>query len=149
MYKVITKQLNNINENTDSNKSFFVDDLESITESNDNFRKVLYTSKHSQLVVMSLDINEDIGYETHDLDQFFRIEEGEGISVIDGKEYPIKSGSGLIIPSGTKHNIINTGKTKLKLYSIYSPPNHKDGTIHKTKEIAKNDNEHFDGILSS
>lgn len=143
MYKVITKK--KLNENTLSNQSGFIDNIEKITEDNDNFRKVIYTANNCQLVAMSLDANEDIGAETHTLDQFFRIEEGTGISVIDGKEYEIYPGAGIIIPAGVKHNIINTGDTKLKLYSIYSPPNHKDGTIHKTKEIAKADDEHFDG----
>ena len=121
----------------------FVTDIEKDTTDNKYFRKVLYTGKTSQLVLMSLKPNEDIGVETHkDIDQFFRIDDGSGKVVINGVEHPIKNGSAFIIPQGAEHNVI-AGEKGLKIYSIYSPPNHKDGTIHKTKEDAKE--EHFDG----
>lgn len=120
------------------------DDVEQDTLKNDNYRKVLFTGKHSQLVLMSIPSGADIGEETHpSVDQFFRIEEGEGKSVIDGIEYPLKNATGLIVPAGSKHNIFSTGKGPLKLYSIYSPPNHPPGTIHATKAdqpIEKNAN---------
>lgn len=127
----------------------YVNNIEKITEDNDNFRKVLYTSDYSQLVVMSLKPKEDIGQETHGLDQFFRIEEGEGIAILDGTKYHFQSGYCIIVPAGTTHNIINTSETKpLKIYTLYSPPNHKDQTIHRTKQDAKNDHEHYDGIVT-
>lgn len=124
----------------------FVTNIEKEAVDNDNFRKVLYTGKNSQLVLMSLKAGEDIGEETHpDVDQFFRVDAGLGKVVINGKETDLKNGSAIVIPQGAKHNVINTGKEPLKLYSIYSPPHHADGTIHKTKEEAESDKEHFDG----
>jgi len=127
-------------------KKGFVTDIETDTKQNDNFRKVLYTGKNSQLVLMSLKPGEDIGEEVHkDTDQFFRVDAGSGKVVINGNESEIKNGSAIVIPQGAKHNVINTGKEDLKLYSIYSPPHHEDGTIHKTKEEAESDKEHFDG----
>ncbi len=115
----------------------FVVDIESETKDNKNFRKVLYTGEHTQLVVMALGPNEDIGEEVHDnLDQFFRVDDGSGKVIINGKEKPLKDGSAFIIPGGTKHNVI-AGDGGLKLYTLYSPPNHEDGTVHKTKEIAE------------
>ncbi len=125
----------------------FVQNIEKATLKNDNFRKVLYTVKHSQLVLMSLRPGEEIGEETHDtLDQFFRFEKGEGKVVIEGKESEIKDGFAVVIPAGTLHNIINTSQTEfLKLYTIYSPPNHADGVEFKTKEEAEASSEHFDG----
>ena len=121
--------------------------IEKDTISNDNFRKVLYTGKKLQLVLMSLKAGEDIGEEVHPaVDQFFRIEKGIGEAVINGNKHSLSDGTSLIVPAGSKHNLTNTGKSELKLYSIYSPPNHKDGTIHKTKEKAVEDeDEHFDG----
>lgn len=98
---------------------------------------------------MSLPPGEDIGLEMHHLDQFFRCESGTGVALVGGKEYPLTDGSSIIIPEGTEHNIKNTGDTDLKLYTIYAPPNHKDGTVHKTKAEAESDNERFDGILST
>jgi mannose-6-phosphate isomerase-like protein (cupin superfamily) len=125
--------------NEEKIKTFDVRNIEKETLANNNFRKVLFTGKNLQLVLMSLNPNEEIGMEVHNtVDQFFRIDEGEGELQVEGKE-PIKISDGfsIIIPQGTKHNIINTSKTeKLKLYSLYSPPNHKDGVIHKTKEEA-------------
>lgn len=130
-------------------KGFFID-IEKATKENKNFRQVLYTSKHSQLVLMSLLPGEEIGEEIHpDVDQFFRIESGEGKCIIDGNEYEIKDGTAIIVPQGAKHNVINTGNTELKLYTIYSPPEHKDKVIHPTKEIALADKEdYFDGVTS-
>jgi mannose-6-phosphate isomerase-like protein (cupin superfamily) len=113
-------------------------DIEKKTEKNKYFREVLFTAPHSQLVVMSLKPGEDIGLETHpDTDQFFRVEEGKGKAILDGQEYKLEDGSALVIPAGTEHNVINTSSKKaLKLYTIYTPPEHPDGTIHKTKAEA-------------
>jgi len=121
--------------------------IEKETLENDNFRKVLYTSTHSQLVLMSLLPNEDIGMEVHpDNDQFFRFEQGEGKCIIDGNEYELKDGSVIVVPAGAEHNIINTSSTKsLKLYTIYSPAHHKDGIIRKTKQEAMDNEAEFDG----
>lgn len=112
--------------------------IEDLTLKNDFFRQVLFTGNHSQLVLMSLKPNEEIGLETHnENDQFFRFEEGEGKVIIDGEEFAVKDGDAVIVPSGHEHNIINTSSEKaLKLYTIYSPAHHPDGTIHKTKEEA-------------
>jgi mannose-6-phosphate isomerase-like protein (cupin superfamily) len=125
----------------------FLTDIEEATVKNDNFRKVLFTAHNSQLVLMSLKPGEDIGAETHDLDQFIRVEAGRGTASLNGKDFPIHDGSALVIPAGTKHNIINSGKDEaLKLYTIYSPPEHKDGVVHRTKQDAQADAEdHFDG----
>jgi mannose-6-phosphate isomerase-like protein (cupin superfamily) len=132
----------------DLNKGF-VSDIEKDTIDNINFRKVLYTGQHSQLVLMSLKPKEDIGEEIHDVDQFFRIESGKGLVVINDKETLIKNGSAIVVPAGAQHNVINrSDKDDLKLYSIYSPPHHKNGTIHKTKDDAEKDTEHFDGVTS-
>lgn len=122
----------------------FVTDIEKDTVENDNFRKVLYTGPHSQLVLMALKAEEDIGEEVHDVDQFFRIDSGKGVVVINGKETAVKDGSAFIVPAGATHNVL-AGKEGLKLYSIYSPPHHKDKTIHKTKAEAEEKDEHFDG----
>jgi mannose-6-phosphate isomerase-like protein (cupin superfamily) len=126
--------------------------IEKETLKNINFRKVLYTGKHSQLVVMSLKPKEEIGMETHkDNDQFFRFEQGHGQCIIDDSEYSVVSGTAIIIPAGAKHNIINTSKTQaLKMYTIYSPPHHKDGVTRITKEQAeaKENKEEFDGVTT-
>lgn len=116
----------------------YVGNIETTTEQNSFFRQVIYTGKHAQLVVMCLKPSEEIGMEVHDtVDQFFRIEEGEGKVIMNGEENIFSAGFGIIVPAGTEHNIINTSQTEeLKLYTIYSPPNHPDGTIHKTKEEA-------------
>jgi mannose-6-phosphate isomerase-like protein (cupin superfamily) len=123
----------------------FVKDIESIAIKNDEFRQVLYTAKHCQLVVMALKPKEEIGAEVHKLDQFFRVEEGTGEAVLDGLRTPIHAGYAVVVPAGTNHNIINTGSGPLKLYTLYSPPNHRDGVIHHTRTDADGDNEHFDG----
>lgn len=116
----------------------FATDIERDTRQNDNFRKVIFTAPHSQLVLMSLKPGEEIGSEVHsNVDQFFRIEVGEGKVVIEGKETPISDGSAIVVPAGNRHNVINTGSGPLKLYTIYSPPNHPDGTIHRTKQEAE------------
>jgi mannose-6-phosphate isomerase-like protein (cupin superfamily) len=114
---------------------------------NKNFRKVLYTGKHSQLVLMSLKPNEEIGMEIHpDNDQFFRFEKGEGKCVIDGNEYILGDGSVIVVPAGAEHNIINTSSSEdLKLYTIYSPAHHKDGIVRATKEEAEKNGPEFDG----
>lgn len=112
-------------------------DIEAETLGNDNFRKVLHTAKNSQLVVMSLEPKEEIGEEVHHLDQFIRIESGEALAVLDGEEHRLKDDWAVVIPAGTLHNVINTSVTeKLKLYSIYSPPEHPAGTVHKDKAEA-------------
>ena len=125
----------------------FVISLESETRKNGDFRRVLYTGKYSQLVLMSLKPGEEIGMETHgDVDQFFRFEEGEGKVVIDGVEHLVKDGTGVVIPAGAKHNVVNTSKKKeLRLYTIYSPPEHQDKVIRHTKAEALAKEEHFDG----
>jgi mannose-6-phosphate isomerase-like protein (cupin superfamily) len=121
--------------------------LENETRKNSDFRRVLYTGKNSQLVLMSLKPMEEIGMEVHqDRDQFFRFETGEGKVVIDGNEYLVKDGDGVIVPAGARHNIINTSKTsELKLYTIYSPPEHQDKVVRKTKAEAMASEEEFDG----
>ncbi len=129
-----------------TNKKGLVLDIEKETLENENFRKVIYTSNYSQLVVMSIAPGEDIGEEVHGLDQFIRIEQGVGKAVLNDEEYDIKDDWAVVIPAGVKHNIVNTGDTSLKLYSIYSPPEHKDGTVHKSKAVAEE--EHFDGQTS-
>lgn len=124
--------------------------IEKLTLENDNFRRVLYTGAHSQLVLMSLKPNEEIGAEVHpDNDQFFRFEAGEGKVVIDGAEQAIKDGDAVIVPAGAQHNIINVSATEsLKMYTIYSPAHHRDGVVHATKEEAEKDDEEFDGQTS-
>jgi mannose-6-phosphate isomerase-like protein (cupin superfamily) len=120
----------------------YVNNLERDALENDNFRKVLNTTERSQLVLMSLLPHEDIGEEVHEVDQFIRIEEGAGQAVLDGEEFDIEDGFAVVVPAGTRHNIINTGDGEMKLYTIYTPPNHADGIIHKTKEEAEADEEH-------
>jgi len=127
-------------------KGFFIN-IEKETLENENFRKVLYTAKHSQLVLMSLRPNEEIGMEVHpDNDQFFRFEKGEGKVIIDGNEYLVSDGSAIVVPAGAEHNVINTSSTEpLKLYTIYSPAHHKDGIVRATKEEAEANEAPFDG----
>lgn len=124
----------------------FVEDIESLTENNGDFRRVLYTGKNLQLVLMALRPGEEIGEEVHDdIDQFFRVESGEGELVIDGAVRPVKADFAMIVPAGARHNVRNTGKTPLKLYTVYGPPEHVDGTVHRTKAEADAAHEHFDG----
>ncbi|MBI2049164.1 MAG: cupin domain-containing protein [Parcubacteria group bacterium] len=124
----------------------YVSNIEQLSLENDYFRKVLYTDPRLQLVVMSLKPMEDIGEEVHQLDQFIRVEKGEGKAVLDGAEHVLGDGFVVVVPAGTKHNIINTSQNEpMKLYTLYSPPNHRDGVVHKTKQEAEADEEHFDG----
>ena len=123
-------------------------DIEKETISNENFRKVLFTSNYSQLVLMSLKPQEEIGLEVHGLDQFIKIEQGVGEAILDGKSTPIKQGFAVVVPAGTKHNIINTSQTDMKLYTVYSPPHHKEGIQFKTKEAAQKSDQEFDGETS-
>jgi len=124
----------------------FVDNIEKLTEGNSDFRRVLYTGKNLQLVLMSLAPGDEIGEEIHDdRDQFFRIETGTGEVLIDGMRSAIKGDDGIIVPAGARHNIINTGDTPLRLYTLYAPPEHRDGTVHASKADADASHEHFDG----
>ncbi len=123
----------------------FIGNIEQLTLENTNFRKVLYTAHNSQLVLMSIAVNDDIGEEIHQLDQFIRIESGRGKVILDGIEHEIEDDTAIVIPAGTKHNVINTGVSDLKLYTIYSPPEHKDGEIHQTKSDSLVNEKHFDG----
>lgn len=125
----------------------FHSNIEKDTLENENFRKVLYTGKNSQLVLMSLTPNQEIGMEIHnENDQFFRFEKGSGKVIIDGNEYEVKDGSAIVVPAGSEHNVINTSATeRLNLYTIYSPAHHKDGIIRATKEEAEANEADFDG----
>jgi mannose-6-phosphate isomerase-like protein (cupin superfamily) len=123
----------------------FVQDIEGSAVKNDEFRRVLYTARHCQLVLMALRPKEEIGAEVHELDQFFRVEEGTGEALLDGVRTAIGPGFAVVVPAGTKHNIVNTGDAPLKLYTLYAPPNHRDGVVHHTRHDAESDNEHFDG----
>jgi mannose-6-phosphate isomerase-like protein (cupin superfamily) len=127
----------------------YVTNIEKDSLENPNFRKVLYTAKNSQLVLMSLRPKEEIGAEVHTLDQFIRIEKGVGKAVLDGVEHPLEDGSAVVIPAGTNHNIINTSDSEeMKIYTIYSPPEHQDGVVRATKVDAEASEEHFDGKTS-
>lgn len=128
-------------------KKGFTANLEEETLKNTDFRRVLYTGKFSQLVLMCLRPKEEIGTETHDdVDQFFRFEEGQGAVIIDGVRTAVKDGSGVIVPCGALHNVVNTSKVKnLKLYTIYSPPEHQDKVVRRTKVEAETREEHYDG----
>jgi mannose-6-phosphate isomerase-like protein (cupin superfamily) len=126
----------------------FHDNIETRTLENSDFRRVVYTGKHLQLVLMTLAPGDEIGSEVHDrIDQFFRFEEGSGVVDIDGVEHPVEDGSGVIVPSGARHNVRNTGDTPLKLYSIYGPPEHQDQVVQATKADAdrRHPHEEFDG----
>ena len=124
----------------------FVGDIEDLAASNANFRQVIYTGKHLQLVLMTLRPGEEIGEEIHrDRDQFFRVEDGEGEVSIDGKRSQINGDDAVLVPAGARHNIVNTGKQPLRLYTIYGPPEHADGTVHATKADAVAHKHHFGG----
>ena len=123
----------------------FVQNIEGITVKNEEFRRVLYTARNCQLVVMALKPKEEIGAEVHKLDQFFRVEEGSGEAILDGVAKKIKAGFAVLVPAGANHNIVNTGKVPLKLYTLYAPPNHRDGVLHHTRAEAEADSEKFDG----
>ena len=125
----------------------FDGNIEELTLENDDFRKVLYTAGHSQLVLMSLKPKEDIGLEVHeDNDQFFRFESGQGRVIVDGNEYEVKDGSAIVVPAGAEHNVVNSsGSEALKLYTIYSPAHHKDGVVRASKAEAEADSPEYDG----
>jgi mannose-6-phosphate isomerase-like protein (cupin superfamily) len=123
----------------------YVQNIENIAIKNEEFRRVLYTAGNCQLVVMALKSKEEIGMEVHKLDQFFRVEEGTGEAVLNGVRTVISAGFAVLVPAGTNHNIINTGSVPLRLYTLYAPPNHRDGVVHHTRAEAETDNEHFDG----
>ena len=127
----------------------FVDNIEDLTLGNKDFRRVVYTGKHMQLVLMSLRKGEEIGEEVHDdRDQFFRVEKGKGEVVIDGERHKIRRDDAIVVPAGARHNVINTGDKSLKLYTLYGPPEHKDGTVHHTRSDADSQEEHFDGVTT-
>ena len=127
----------------------FVDDIEELTERNTDFRRVIYTSRNMQLVLMALQPGEDIGEEVHEkVDQFFRVEDGEGEILIDGAVSRIKSDMAMIVPAGARHNVRNTGDKPLRLYTLYGPPQHRDGVAYPTKGDAEAAHEHFDGKTS-
>jgi mannose-6-phosphate isomerase-like protein (cupin superfamily) len=127
----------------------FVDNIEDLTVGNKDFRRVLYTGKHMQLVLMSLRKGEEIGEEVHaDRDQFFRVEKGKGEIVIDGERHKIRRDDAIVVPAGARHNVVNTGDKSLKLYTLYGPPEHKDGTVHHTRAEAQENEEHFDGTTT-
>lgn len=122
----------------------FVDDIERLTKDNGDFRRVLYTGKNLQLVLMTLRPGEEIGEEVHDdRDQFFRIEDGAGEVLIDGARHRVEDDDAIIVPAGARHNVVNTGNSPLKLYTLYGPPEHRDGIVQRTKADAFE--EHFDG----
>ena len=123
----------------------FVQDIEGLAVRNADFRQVLHTAKHCQLVLMALKPREEIGAEVHKLDQFIRVEQGAGEAVLDGVRTEIRARFAVLVPAGTKHNIINTGTVPMKLYTLYAPPNHRDGVVHHTRADAEADKEHFDG----
>ena len=127
-------------------KKGFVGDIEELTEENTDFRRVLYTGQHMQLVLMSIAPGEEIGEEVHeDIDQFFRVEAGEGDISIDGVVHRVKADDAVIVPAGARNNVVCAGDEPLKLYTIYGPPEHVDGTVHKTCADAHAAREHFDG----
>lgn len=127
----------------------FVADIEDLTEKNSDFRRVLYTGKNLQLVLMAIQPGEEIGEEVHDdRDQFFRVEKGKGEVRIDGNRTSVASDDAIIVPAGARHNIVNTGDEPLRLYTIYGPPEHRDGTVRATRADAEAREEHFDGKTS-
>lgn len=127
----------------------YVDDIQKATKRNESFRQVLYTGEYLQLVLMTLQPGEEIGEETHeDRDQFFRIEDGEGEVTIDGVRHEVEDDSAVIVPAGARHNVTNTGSKPLKLYTLYGPPEHRDGVLHRSKAQADADDEHFDGTTT-
>lgn len=129
----------------------FVDDIEQLTKANDDFRRVLYTGRNLQLVLMSLKPGEEIGEEVHeDRDQFFRLEGGEGAVFIDGVRHQVQGDDAVIVPAGARHNVVNVGAEPLKLYTLYGPPEHRDAVVHPSKADAErdHDSDHFDGKTS-
>ncbi len=126
----------------------FIKDIDAMAIENKDFRRVLYTAKSCQLVVMSLQPKDEVGMETHNLDQFFRVKEGSGEAILDGVPAEISEGIAIVVLAGTKNNIVNTGMNALRLSTIYSPPNHRDGVVHHTRADAVQDGEHVDGGTS-
>lgn len=127
----------------------YVDDIQTATKANTDFRRVLYTGSNLQLVLMTLQPGEEIGEETHeDRDQFFRIEEGKGEILIDGRRHEVRDDYAVIVPAGALHNVINSGRAPLKLYTLYGPPEHRDAVVHRTRSEAVADHEHFDGATT-
>ncbi|MHB1330854.1 MAG: cupin domain-containing protein [Minisyncoccota bacterium] len=129
-------------------KNGYIANIETLSLENENFRKVLYTGEKSQLVLMSLLPGEEIGEEVHDVDQFLRVERGSGKAILNGASQDITDGSVVVVPLGTKHNIVNTSEESMKLYTLYMPAHHRDGVVHKTKDEADADSEHFDGVTT-
>jgi mannose-6-phosphate isomerase-like protein (cupin superfamily) len=149
--KILVKESLNqfLDESVGSNAKGFHTNIEEDTLDNDKFRKVLYTGKHTQLVLMTLKPGEEIGKEVHEtIDQFFRFEAGTGKAIINGNEYNLSDGDAIIIPAGSQHNIINTGNVALQMYTLYSPPNHQDKIEFATKEEAEKSKEKFDGFTT-
>ncbi|MBM3206567.1 MAG: cupin domain-containing protein [Candidatus Staskawiczbacteria bacterium] len=127
----------------------YISNIEKETLENDNFRKVIYTAQKSQLVLMSLKPNEDIGEEIHEVDQFLRIEKGKGKAILNDIVYEVEDDFAIVVPAGAKHNVVNSDEGEMKLYTIYSTPEHRDGTVHKTKEEAMVDaDDKFDGKIT-
>lgn len=126
----------------------YIANIEKLSLENDNFRKVVYTDNNSQLVLMSLLPGEEIGEEVHDVGQFLRVEKGSGVAIVSGTSHAITDGSVIVVPAGTKHTIINDHSGAMKLYTLYMPPHHRDGVVHKTKAEAEVDTEHFDGVTT-
>lgn len=126
----------------------YIANIEKETKENDDYRRVLYTTHHSQLVLMNIRPGEEIGEEVHRLDQFIRFETGKGTVVLDDVAHAVESEYAVVIPSGTRHNVINTGDTEMKLYTIYAPPEHRDGVVHRTKKESLVSEEHFDGTTT-
>ena len=124
----------------------FITNIEKETLENTDYRRVLYTAKNSQLVLMCIKPGEEIGVEVHELDQFIRLEEGSATVVLNGESHEVPADSAIVIPAGVEHNVVNTGTEALKLYSVYAPPEHKDQTVHATK--ADEREEHFDGVTT-
>lgn len=124
----------------------YIVNIEEETLQNEDYRRVLYTAKNSQLVLMNIKPGDEIGEETHGLDQFIRFESGKAQVILDGVEHDVEAEYAVVIPAGTKHNVVNIDDTDLKLYSVYSPPEHKDGAVHRTKDDAYE--EHFDGVTT-
>ena len=130
-------------------KRGFCDDIDRLTVDNEDFRRVLYTGKHLQLVLMTLQAGEEIGAEVHeDRDQFFRFEEGQGVVDIDGRENPVQEDFAVIVPAGARHNVRNTSNEALRFYTLYGPPEHKDKVVHRTKEEADAAHEEWDGATT-
>ena len=126
----------------------FVQDIEGLATRNGKFRQVLYTAKNCQLVLMALNPGEEIGAEVHTLDQFFRVEQGNGQAILDGVTTAIRAGFAVLVPAGARHNIVNTGAEPLKLYTLYAPPNHRDGVVHRTHAGPEAGTEQFEGKTS-